>query len=72
MTKPTEPKPALRGCDAAHRARKMRTHLTHVCIKHFQRFSRVRRECARSAGGQIIELARFSGSALRPLWEAVL
>ena len=72
MIKPTEPTPASRGCDAAHRARNLSTHLTHVCIKHFQRFFRLRRGCALSVGWQISGLARFSASAPRPLGEATL
>ena len=29
----------MRGCDAAHRARNLDTHLTHGCIQHFQAVS---------------------------------
>ena len=71
MIKPTEPKPASRGCDAAHRARNLSTHLTHACAQNLQRFSRVRRECAESEGWQVIGFAQFSGSAPRPLGEAM-
>jgi hypothetical protein len=72
MIKPTEPIPASRGCDAAHRDRNLSTHLTHACTRNLQRFSRLRREYAGTAIWQIIGFARFPASAPRPLGEAML
>ena len=63
---------ALQGRDAAHRARNLDTHLTHVCIPLFRHFSRVRQEYAPSADRQTVAFARHSASAPRILGVAAL
>lgn len=62
----------LLGRDAAHRARNLDTHLTHVCIPLFRRSWRVRRECAPSADGESVAFARRFASARRTLGLAAL
>lgn len=72
MPDPAARTAALRGCDAPHRASNFDTHLTHGCIRRFRHFSRVRRECAKSAARKDTGFARVFESALRTLGEAAL
>jgi hypothetical protein len=60
-----------RGRDTTYRTNNLDTHLTHGCIQLFRQFSRVRPECAGSAGWRSLTIAPFSGSAPRTLGEAV-
>lgn len=46
MSDPVAQRPTSQGRDAAHRAHNLETHLTHVCIQLFRRFSRLRSDSA--------------------------
>ena len=71
MLEPNRQKAMLWGCDATHRASNTDTHLTHGCMAHFRRLSRVRRECAGIAAAIKHAIEPFFESALRTLGEAV-
>lgn len=55
----------LLGRDATHRTRILDTHLTHVCIQHFRRFSRQRSGSARAVEPVKRCFAPLSGAADR-------
>lgn len=72
MSDPVTAMAVPRGCDAAHRASSLDTHLTHGCIQRLRNFSRVRREYAKSAtwkntaSAQVIESAPRTPAEVAP------